>query len=119
MLDKIKKLLGVSTLPDEVTPFYRGAKNEREALILLKEARRRDESRRRRAMKDLEVLDRREEALLDEGKEDISDTRKLMLARTVKEIRVKMQDLNNELMELRPGKKRKAGVWLYTRESSL
>ena len=41
MLDKIKKLLGVSDIPDEVTPFYRGAKNEREALILLKEARRR------------------------------------------------------------------------------
>ena len=39
MLDKIRKMLGVKDLPEEVTPFYRGAKNEREALVLLKEAR--------------------------------------------------------------------------------
>ena len=57
MLNKIKKLLGVTDLPDDVTTLYKGAKNEREALILLKEARRRDESRRRRAMQDLEVMD--------------------------------------------------------------
>ena len=97
MLDKIKKLLGVQDLPDEVTPLYRGAKNEREALILLKEARRRDESRRRRAMQDLEVLDRMEEELLEEGKGDLSDSRKLMLARRVKEIRQKMHELNNRI----------------------
>lgn len=97
MLDKIRKLLGVKEIPEEVSTFYRGAKNEREALILLKEARRRDESRRRRAMQDLEVLDRMEEELLEEGKADMSDTRRLMLARRVKEIRWKMQDLNNRI----------------------
>ena len=69
MLDRIKKLLGVKDLPEEVSPLYRGAKSEREALILLKEARRRDESRRKRAMGDLEVLDRMEEELLEEGKD--------------------------------------------------
>ena len=97
MLDKIRKMLGVKDLPEEVTPLYRGARSEREALILLKEARRRDESRRRRAMADLEELDRAEEELLEEGKQDITDARKLMLARRIKEIRWKMQELNNRI----------------------
>ena len=98
MLDKIRKMLGVKDLPEEVTPLYRGARNEREALVLLKEARRRDESRRRRAMADLEELDRAEEELLEEGKgENISESRKLMLARRIKEIRWKMQELNNRI----------------------
>ena len=97
MLDKIRKLLGVKELPEEVTPLYRGAKTEREALILLKEARRRDESRRRRAMQDLEVLDRMEGELLEEGKGEMTDNRRLMLARRVKEIRWKMQELNNRI----------------------
>jgi hypothetical protein len=97
MLDKIRKMLGVKDLPEEVTAFYRGAKNEREALVLLKEARRRDESRRRRAMQDLEVLDRMEEELLEEGKGEMTDTRRLMLARRVKEVRWKMQDLNGRI----------------------
>jgi hypothetical protein len=97
MLDKIRKMLGVKDLPEEVTPLYRGARSEREALILLKEARRRDESRRRRAMADLEELDRAEEELLEEGKADITEARKLMLARRIKEIRWKMQELNNRI----------------------
>jgi hypothetical protein len=97
MLDKIRKLLGVKDLPDEVTPLYRGARNEREALVLLKEARRRDESRRRRAMQDLEVLDRMEEELLEEGKQEMTENRRLMLARRIKEIRWKMQELHNRI----------------------
>ena len=97
MLEKIRKLMGVKDLPEEVTPLYRGARNEREALVLLKEARRRDESRRRRAMADLEELDRAEEELLEEGKSDITEARRLMLARRIKEIRWKMQELNNRI----------------------
>jgi len=97
MLEKFRKLLGVKDLPEEVTPLYRCARNEREALVLLKEARRRDESRRRRAMADLEELDRAEEELLEEGKGDITESRKLMLARRIKEIRWKMQELNNRI----------------------
>jgi hypothetical protein len=97
MLDKIRKLLGVKELPEEVTPLYRGAKTEREALILLKEARRRDESRRRRAMQDLEVLDRMEEELLEEGKGELTENRRIMLARRIKEVRWKMQELNGRI----------------------
>ncbi len=97
MLEKIKKLLGLKDLPEEVSPLYRGAKSEREALILLKEARRRDESRRKRAMGDLEVLDRMEEELLEEGKDEGSEARKLMIARRIKEIRWKIQELNGRI----------------------
>lgn len=97
MLDRIRKLLGVREIPDEVSPLYRGARSEREALALLKEARRRDEQRRRRAMQDLEVFAGMEEELLDEGKGEVSDSRKLMLARRIKEIRTKMEELNSRI----------------------
>jgi hypothetical protein len=97
MLERIRKLLGVKDLPEEVTPLYRGAKSEREALILLKEARRRDESRRRRSMQDLEIFDLREKSLLAEGQGELTETRRLLLARQVKEIRWKMQELNNRI----------------------
>ena len=97
MLDKIRKLLGLSDVPEEVSSLYRGARTEREALILLKEARRRDEARRRRAMQDLEELDRMEEELLEEGKGEMSDNRRLMIARRVKDIRGKMQELNSRI----------------------
>jgi hypothetical protein len=97
MLDKIRKLLGVKRLPEEVTPLYQGARDEREALVLLKESRRRDEARRRRALQDLEELDRMEEELLEEGRLDLTDNRRLMIARRVKDIRWKMQDLNHRI----------------------
>ena len=97
LIDKVRKMFGGGELPDEVSPLYRGAKNEREALILLKEARRRDESRRRRAMQDLEVLDQMEEELLEEGKSETGENRRLLLARRIKEIRQKMAELNNRI----------------------
>ena len=97
MLEKIKQMLAGKEIPEELSVLYRGARDEREALILLKEARRRDESRRRRAIMDLEVLDRMEEQLLREGKEESSEPRKLSLARRIKEIRWKTQEINNRV----------------------
>jgi len=97
MLNRIKKLLGLKDVPEEVSPLYRGARDEREALILLREARRRDEARRRRAMQDLEVLDRTEAELLEEGQQEGTETRRLLIARRIKEIRGKMQELNHRI----------------------
>ncbi len=54
ILDKIKKLMGLGSIPDEVAPIYKGAKSEKEALELLRDARRRDEDRRNRALEDVE-----------------------------------------------------------------
>ncbi len=96
-IDRIKKMLGSDEIPEELTPLYRGARSEREALILLKESRRRDESRRRRAMQDLEVLDQMEEELLEEGKSETGENRRLLLARRIKEIRQKIGELNNRI----------------------
>ena len=100
MLDRIRQLLGVKEIPEEISKLYRGAKTEREALILLKEARRRDDMRRKRAMQDLEVLDQMEEELLEEGQANISENRKLMLARRIKEIRWKAQELNGRIDQI-------------------
>src|SRR5262245_8904032 len=97
LIDRVRKLLGVDDIPEELSPLYRGARSEREALVLLKEARRRDEGRRKRAMQDLEVLDQMEEELLEEGKTETGENRKLMLARRVKEIRQKMAELNHRI----------------------
>ncbi|MBI4563920.1 MAG: hypothetical protein HY716_04405 [Planctomycetes bacterium] len=97
MLENIKRILGLKDIPEELSSLYRGAHNEREALILLKEARRRDESRRRRALQDLEVFTQMEEELLEEGKGEVSESRRLMLARRVKEIRGKSEELNSRI----------------------
>ncbi len=97
MLDKIKRMFGIKEVPDVVLPLYRGAKSKQEALILLKEALRRDESRRRRAMQDLEVFHQMEDELLEEGKQEMTENRRLMLARRIKEIRGKAQALNNRI----------------------
>lgn len=97
MLERIRQLLGGKEIPEEIQPLYAGARDEREALILLKEARRRDESRRRRSIGDLEVLDRMEEQLLNEGKSESNEPRKLLLARRIKEIRWKQQEINHRV----------------------
>lgn len=97
MLEKLKAMLAGKEVPDELNVLYAGARNEREALILLKEARRRDEGRRRRAILDLEVLDRMEEQLLHEGKEEGSDSKKLAVARRIKEVRWKQNELNHRI----------------------
>lgn len=97
MLEKIKALFSGKEMPEELRLLYAGAKDEREALILLKEARRRDESRRRRAIMDLEVLDRMEEQLLREGREETAEAKKLSLARRIKEIRWKAAEINNRV----------------------
>jgi hypothetical protein len=97
MLDKIKRMFGVKEITEEVLPLYRGAKSKQEALILLKEALRRDESRRRRAMQDLEVFNQMEEELLEEGKQEMTENRRLMLARRIKEIRSKSGALNGRI----------------------
>lgn len=90
-------MLAGKEVPDELNVLYAGARNEREALILLKEARRRDEGRRRRAILDLEVLDRMEEQLLRDGKEEAGESKKLAVARRIKEVRWKQNELNHRI----------------------
>lgn len=97
MLERIKKLLGVKSIPDEVTYLYKDAKNEWEALYLLKEARRRDEGRLRQVLDDTEILDKFEGELLEEGKREGSENKKLVLARKIKQIRWRINEINNKV----------------------
>src|SRR3990172_6942959 len=97
MLERIKKLLGLKSVPEEVTPLYKGARNEKEALFLLREARRRDEGRRRRAIQDLELLDKIESQLINQGKKEGSENKKRIIAKKIKEVRWKAKDINHKI----------------------
>lgn len=97
LLDRIKKLMGLGSLPDEVAPIYRGAKSEKEALDMLRDARRRDEDRRNRALEDVEILQSRESELMEEGKKETDGNRRLSLARKIKDIRWKVEEIEAKL----------------------
>lgn len=87
MLGMLKKLLKRDETP-EVVKLFGKAKTEREALLLLKEARKRDEDRRREANLRLSGITGEEQVLMSEGKqEDTSDGRRHFLARRIKELR--------------------------------
>jgi hypothetical protein len=93
LLDKLKKMMGLGSIPDEVAPIYKGAKSEREALDMLKDARRRDEDRRNRALEDVEVLQSKESELLEDGKRETDQNRRLGIARRIKDIRWKVEEI--------------------------
>lgn len=87
MLGMLKKLLTKDETP-EVVKLFGKAKTEREALLLLKEARKRDEARRSEANDHLSKITNEEQILLNEGKqEDTSSGRRQFLARRIKELR--------------------------------
>ena len=93
MLTKLKELIGKIALPDpEVEKLYGGAKSEREALILLKEAKKRDEKRRKGELEDIEKLFQEEAGYFEEArKEGVTEARKLWLARQVKDVRARVK----------------------------
>lgn len=97
VLDRIKKALGLSTLPAEVSAFYRGAKSEREALLLLREARHRDEERRGRAMADIDILLAREKELLAQGRQEKRRGARVQIARRIKDVRARIADINHKI----------------------
>jgi hypothetical protein len=93
MLAKLKELIGkIASVDPEVEKLYGGAKSEREALILLKEARKRDEKRRRGELDDIEKLFKEEAGFFEEAKKDgVTEARKLWLARQVKDVRARLK----------------------------
>jgi hypothetical protein len=94
VLDKLKKLLGLTSIPEPLNELFKGARTEQEALLLMREARRRDESRRRRAMEDLEILHKHERELLAKGRAEESDAAKQNIVRQIKEVRWKTQEID-------------------------
>jgi hypothetical protein len=97
LLDRIKKMMGLGSIPDEVAPIYKGAKSEKEALELLRDARRRDEDRRNRALEDVEILQSKESELMEEGKRETDGNRRLSLARKIKDIRWKVEEVETRV----------------------
>jgi len=85
MLAIFKKLL--KKKDDGAAKLFGAARNEREALILLKEARSRDEKRREEVRKEIAERVDKEAKLLEDGKAEKSDVRKLRLARQIKDLR--------------------------------
>jgi hypothetical protein len=73
------------------------ATGERDTLVRLQEARRRDMSRRKSAMAQLDQLTKMEVELLDEGRGDVSEKRRLLLARRVREVRGQIRALNQRI----------------------
>ena len=97
LLDRIKKLMGLGSLPDEVAPIYKGARSEKEALDMLRDARRRDEDRRNRALEDVEVLQTKESELMEDGRRETDQNRRLSLARKIKDIRWKVEEIESKV----------------------
>lgn len=97
MLSALKKLLGKEE-PSETVKLFGKAKTEREALLLLKEAKKRDESRRQACNDRLGAISNEEQVLMNEGRQDdTGDSRRLFLARRIKELREEAKDLTHKV----------------------
>lgn len=93
MIATLKKLFAKDPSGD-LPKFLNGAKNEREALILLKETRKRDEERRDKSNARLKEIADAEQRMMDEGKQDgIASSRKQHLVRLIKQGREEQRDI--------------------------
>ncbi len=100
LLEKVKELLGVDEVPEDVSEYYTKAEDLREALYLVREARYRDEQRKGRAMEDLKILEDKERELMDRGRAEENETRRKILASKVKEIRDKKDEIRHKINEI-------------------
>jgi hypothetical protein len=87
MLDAIKRLLGMDSLPRETEQIYLEAKDEEDAIRRLREEKGRTVRHRERIIEDLGVLETKEKEFLAEGRGTDSPIRREVLARQVAEIR--------------------------------
>jgi hypothetical protein len=93
MLTALKKFLKGDDRP-EVVKMFEKAKDERQALVLLKESRGRDESRRANANQHINSLVLLEKRLMEQGQEEnATDSEKMHLVRQIKALREEMRDL--------------------------
>lgn len=100
MIGTLKKLFSKSTDPD-VNTILKSAKSEREALLILKESRKRDEERRERANSEIKKLSEEEQKYMDEGKQEgIASSRKMHLVRMIKQGRDQIRDLSYKVEKI-------------------
>ena len=94
MLAVFKKFL--KRKDDGAAKIFGAARNEREALILLKGARSRDEKRREEVRREIGKRVADEARLLEEGKAEKDDVRRLRLARQIKDLRHEIKTLEGK-----------------------
>jgi hypothetical protein len=87
LLDKIKQWLGIEKMPKDMESIYMDVANEREALARFREARYRDETRKKRYIDDLGILHGKEKQLLEMGKAEEDEFKKFQIASEIKDIR--------------------------------
>lgn len=100
MIATLKKLFAKAPGSD-LNKFLSGAKTEREALLLLKEARKRDEERRDKANARLKEIADAEQKHMDEGKQDgIATSKKMHLVRMIKQGRDEQKELLHKVEKI-------------------
>lgn len=91
-----KSIFGLLRRRPKSLPLYKGVRDAGRALKLLKDALHNDESKRRRAVADLEVLQNTEYHLFELGK-DAPYHRKLIIAKNIKELRGKARNILHKI----------------------
>jgi hypothetical protein len=97
MLDAIKRLLGMETIPREAERIYLEAKDEQDALRLLRAEKGRMVRHRERIVEDIDVLEAEEAKLMQEGRSTDSPIRREVLARQVAEVRASAASFLNRV----------------------
>lgn len=99
ILDRMKMWLK-GQVPDQVMPLYKNAKDEREALDLLRAERQKDVEAKDSAMAELMQLADKEKELFEKAKKETNETSKLRLVREIKYARQRIQDLNAKVQNI-------------------
>lgn len=100
LLERIQKALGLRSVPEDVGALWAKARTEREALDLLEQACRRDEERVARCFADLDALGAKEREVLEQGRAESSDARRLFLARLLRDVRAKAQEIRSRVEQV-------------------
>jgi hypothetical protein len=97
LLDKIKQWLGIEKLPKDMESIYMDVANEKEALARFREARYRDETRKKRYIDDLGILHEKEKQLIEIGKAEEDEFKKFQIASEIKDIRGRKELLHQRI----------------------
>ncbi len=99
ILDRLKRWFK-GQLPDQVMPLYKNAKDEREALDLLRAERQKDAESKESAMAELMQLADKEKDLFEKAKKETNETAKMRIVREIKYARQRVQDLNAKVQNI-------------------
>ena len=99
ILDRLKRWFK-GQLPDSLVPLYKNAKDEKEALDLLRTERQKDAEAKESAMNELMQLADKEKELFEKAKKETNETAKMRLVREIKYARQRVLDLNAKVANI-------------------